>query len=106
MSVNADTANKTFEELLVMLRETVARLDGVDLTLDEAVVAYEQCVQLATACSVFLDEAELRVSQLNVTASGLAERNVAYTVSASDARRLLLSDEDDELDDLLDEDEL
>jgi exodeoxyribonuclease VII small subunit len=106
--MNADEAlsGVPFETLLAQLRDTVARLDGHELTLDEAVVAYEECVRIANACAMLLDEAELRVTQINVSATALRELPESYAFSGNSshiARRLLLGDDDDDLEDLLDD---
>jgi exodeoxyribonuclease VII small subunit len=106
--MNADNGltDVPFETLLARLRDTVARLDGQELTLDEAVLAYEECVRIANACATMLDEAELRVTQINVSATALRElpESYAYSTSASRiARRLLLGDDEDDLEDLLDD---
>lgn len=93
-----------FEQLLDLLRDTVERLDSNELTLDEAVAAYERCVNIANACNAQLDGAELRVSQLSSSVTTLRESADSYRVEARSARRLLF-DEDDDLDDLLDLDD-
>jgi exodeoxyribonuclease VII small subunit len=104
MSVDESLSAVPFETLLAQLRDTVARLDGQELTLDEAVVAYEECVRIANACATLLDEAELRVTQINVNATALREIPESYAYSSSQiARRLLLGDDEDDLEDLLDD---
>lgn len=102
---DAELAQLPFEQVLSMLRDTVARLDGDALTLDEAVAAYERCVQLANACNALLDHAELRVSRLNVSAAALRETSESYSYSGAAARRLLLGDDEDDLEDFLDGDD-
>jgi exodeoxyribonuclease VII small subunit len=58
----------TFETALHELEETVARLEGGDLTLDEALALFERGQGLADYCNRQLDQAALRVEQL--TADG------------------------------------
>ena len=103
MSGDDGHATRQFELLLTQLQETVARLEGDDLTLDDAVLAYERCVDLANQCSRMLDAAELRISSVKIENSTLREQAEVYTFSST-ARRLLLGDDDD-LADLLDDDE-
>lgn len=95
---------REFEALLRQLQATVTRLEEESLTLEEAVAAYEQSVALASACSRMLDEAELRVSQIDARSRELREAAPAYATGSFDAARLLLGDDDD-LADLLDLDE-
>jgi exodeoxyribonuclease VII small subunit len=108
MNANEALSGVPFETLLAQLRDTVARLDGHELTLDEAVLAYEECVRIANACAALLDNAELRVTQINVSATALRELPESYAYSSSGAssqtaRRLLLGDDEDELEDFLDD---
>src|SRR6476660_4181380 len=104
MSADESLSAVPFETLLAQLRDTVALLDGQELTLDEAVLAYEECVRIANACATLLDEAELRVTQINVKATALRELPESYAYSSSHiARRLLLGDDEDDLEDLLDD---
>lgn len=58
----------SFEEALQALEAIVSRLEGGDLTLDEALTLFEQGQQLAGHCNRQLDTAVLRVEQL--TADG------------------------------------
>jgi exodeoxyribonuclease VII small subunit len=50
--------------LYARLQEVVARLEHGELPLDETLELYEQGMQLAAACQRLLDQAELRVQQL------------------------------------------
>jgi len=54
----------TYEALYAQLQNVVSRLDAGDLPLDESLKLYEQGVRLAAECQRMLDEAELRVSNL------------------------------------------
>jgi exodeoxyribonuclease VII small subunit len=56
----------SFEEAFGELEVTVQRLEGGDLTLDEAVALYERGMGLARRCNDALDAAELRVQELAV----------------------------------------
>ena len=54
----------SFEEAYRELEATVKKMEGGDLTLEEALAAYEKGVRLARRCQAALDEAQLRVEQL------------------------------------------
>lgn len=55
----------SFEEAYRELEATVRRMEAGDLTLEEALAAYEKGVRLARRCQAALDEAQLRVRQLS-----------------------------------------
>lgn len=65
MSVPTDIEGKSFEELLEMLEQTVNELDGDSLTLEQALATYERSVAISAACEKILDEAELRIRQID-----------------------------------------
>lgn len=92
----------TFEEMLRELHETVARLEEQRLTLDEAVGAYERCVELANACAALLDQAELRVSTIDRESRAVREQAAVYRFD-QEAARMLLGDDEEDLADLLDD---
>lgn len=54
----------SFEEASRELEDTVHRLEGGGLTLDESIALFERGMRLAKHCGQKLDEAELKVSQL------------------------------------------
>lgn len=54
----------SFEEAFKELEDTVHRLEGGGLTLDESIALFERGMRLAKHCSQKLDDAELKVSQL------------------------------------------
>jgi exodeoxyribonuclease VII small subunit len=62
--MSAPNAVESYEELYTRLQAVVARLEGGELPLDETLALYEQGVHLAAACQRLLDQAELRVQQL------------------------------------------
>lgn len=55
----------SFEEALNQLEELVAQLEAGRLPLAEAVDYYEQGMALASYCGDLLDNAELRIRQLD-----------------------------------------
>ena len=60
------TSQPSFEASYKRLEEVVALLDAGKLPLDEMLALYEEGVKLARYCEKQLDEAELRVSQLQI----------------------------------------
>jgi exodeoxyribonuclease VII small subunit len=55
---------ETYEEMYGQLEVLIERLEAEVLPLDELLSLYEQGVHLASACQRLLDEAEVRVQQL------------------------------------------
>jgi exodeoxyribonuclease VII small subunit len=62
-----------FEEALEQLEAIVARLEGGELPLDEALRVFEEGVRLTKLCSQRLSEAERRIAILVKNASGALE---------------------------------
>jgi exodeoxyribonuclease VII small subunit len=56
--------NTTFETAYAELEAIVGQLDSGELTLEQSVALYERGRKLAAYCQTLLDQAELRVSQL------------------------------------------
>ncbi|MDL1900095.1 exodeoxyribonuclease VII small subunit [Anaerolineae bacterium CFX9] len=56
--------NTTFETAYAELEAIVSQLDSGELTLEQSVALYERGRKLAAYCQTLLDQAELRVSQL------------------------------------------
>jgi exodeoxyribonuclease VII small subunit len=54
----------TFEEAFEALEQTVQRLEAGDLSLEEALSAFERGYRLAAICERHLSQAELRVYEL------------------------------------------
>ena len=54
----------TYETLYTRLQAIVARLEAGELPLAEALALYEEGVAVASACQQLLDEAELRIQEL------------------------------------------
>lgn len=55
----------SFETKLKRLQEIVSLLDESNTTLDEAIKLYEEGMELALELRKILDEAELKIIQLN-----------------------------------------
>jgi exodeoxyribonuclease VII small subunit len=67
----------TFEESLSQLEALVARLEAGELSLEEALRAFEEGVRLTRLCAARLEDAERRVHLLTRTPEG-TEREVAF----------------------------
>jgi exodeoxyribonuclease VII small subunit len=58
----------TYETLYNRMQAIVARLEAGELPLEEALALYEEGVAVASACQQLLDQAELRIQELQVGA--------------------------------------
>lgn len=56
--------NLTFEEVLALLNETVSNLDQGNLSLDHATKLYEQGMILSEICMKRLNDAQLKISDI------------------------------------------
>lgn len=74
--------NETFEQSYISLQEVVQKLSEGNLTLQEALSAFEEGMALADSCTAMLDEAELRVKQV----SERALRSAAVSAGSFEAR--------------------
>ena len=54
----------TFEQAFAELEESVRKLENGDLPLEESLALYERGQELAAYCAKLLDEAELKVQQV------------------------------------------
>ena len=68
---DAEPPTLKFEDALARLEVVVARLEGGDLPLEEALSLFEEGVRLTRLCSARLDEAERKVSLLLRDQEGL-----------------------------------
>ena len=67
---------ESFEAVYKRLEETVRRLEEGGLTLDESITLYEEGMALAKSCQSLLDQAELRVTNLqDLFAGALADQD-------------------------------
>ena len=58
----------TYETLYARMQAIVARLEAGELPLEEALALYEEGVAVASACQQLLDQAELRIQELQIGA--------------------------------------
>jgi exodeoxyribonuclease VII small subunit len=62
--MNIDATKPAYETLYTRLQAIVARLETGELPLAESLALYEEGVAVASACQQLLDEAELRIQEL------------------------------------------
>ena len=63
------SADLSFEEALRQLEEIVSVLERGDISLDDAIAAYEKGTSLKAHCQKRLEEARLKVEKIDVPAS-------------------------------------
>ncbi len=66
----AKAASVPFEEALKKLETIVAAMEAEDLPLETLLAKYEEGTRLAKVCQEKLAEAELKIQQLEKTATG------------------------------------
>ncbi|MFV1884828.1 MAG: exodeoxyribonuclease VII small subunit [Balneola sp.] len=54
-----------FEEALKELESIVMKLENDEITLEESVKLYEKGIELSRFCAEILEQAELRIEQVN-----------------------------------------
>ena len=64
---NNDLENMTFEEAIRELERLVDSLDKGDVSLDEAIIAYDRGSQLKDYCQNKLHEAKMKVETIQST---------------------------------------
>jgi len=72
MSTTPKASENSFEAGLERLQQTVRQLESGELTLDQALQAFEEGVKLTRSCQEQLSAAEQRVDLLMKTPSGSA----------------------------------
>ena len=65
----------SYEQLVRELEASVSRLEGSDLSLEDAVLEYEFGMTIIERCNQMLDRAELRVTELSQRAQQAAEES-------------------------------
>lgn len=61
----AEKERLSFEEALKQLESIVNQLEQNDITLEDSVKLYEEGVKLSKFCTEVLEDAELRIEQVN-----------------------------------------
>jgi exodeoxyribonuclease VII small subunit len=69
-----ENKEKSFEELMKELEETVTKLESRDITLDDAVKAYSRGLELSKTCYSILEKNQKLVTE-KMTSEGLVEFN-------------------------------
>ena len=62
--------NKTFEENMMRLEQIVRSLERGDVALDESLKLFQEGTELVRSCGKLLDEAQLQVKKIAVSADG------------------------------------
>ena len=68
----ADLAGINFEDALRELETIVASLERGDVSLDDAITAFERGTALKAHCQARLEEARMKVEQIRLPAEGAA----------------------------------
>ena len=63
-----NSKNKTFEENMQRLEQIVRAMERGDVPLDESLKLFQEGTDLVRSCGKLLDEAELRVKKISVSA--------------------------------------
>lgn len=66
--------NITFEEAMTRLEDTVRKLEGGNMSLDDSLTAFEEAVSLVKLCNEKLESAERRVRILVDNAGEVTDR--------------------------------
>lgn len=75
------TDSMSFEQALQALEEIVAQLERGEVSLDDAVAAYERGAKLKAFCQQRLDEARLKVEQIRAQrGESTAEGTTAFSI--------------------------
>jgi exodeoxyribonuclease VII small subunit len=61
----AEKERLSFEEALKKLESIVQQLEDEEITLEDSVKLYEEGVKMAQICTSVLEDAELRIEQVN-----------------------------------------
>lgn len=75
--MTADLASISFEDALRELETIVASLERGDVSLDDAISAFERGTALKAHCQARLEEARMKVEQIRVPAEGAAPDSAA-----------------------------
>lgn len=68
MSIPTDKLN--FEQAMAQLDAIVIAMESGKIGIEESIEKYEQAMRLAARCRQILEQAELRIKQIQIDASG------------------------------------
>ena len=68
-----DNDKLSFEQALHRLEEIVGKLESGDVSLDDSISLYEEASTMSAYCSEQLENAELRIEQVNQNAKASPE---------------------------------
>ena len=64
-----NSENKTFEQNMQRLEQIVRAMERGDVALEESLKLFQEGTELVRKCGKLLDEAELQVKKINVSAN-------------------------------------
>lgn len=56
---------QSYEDLLGKLNDGIKSLESGELTLDQSIALYKQCMEMIAKCNEFLDKAEIVISDIS-----------------------------------------
>ena len=74
---SASLEKVTFEDALQELEGIVASLERGEVSLDDAIAAFERGTQLKSHCQARLEEARMKVEKIKVPSAGTAPDSVS-----------------------------
>jgi exodeoxyribonuclease VII small subunit len=73
MTAKGKKTEKSFEENFSRLEKILEKLESEDVTLEETIKLYEEGLTLTKFCYDKLNNAELRIKEINKTLKGVPE---------------------------------
>lgn len=83
-------ANLKFEEAMRRLDEIVQAMESGEIGIEDSIARYEEAMSLRAHCQKILDEAELRIKKIQLSADG------KVAVEPMSARSVDAHDDEDE----------
>ena len=74
---NTQSATLTFEDALMELEGIVASLERGEVSLDDAISAFERGTELKILCQTRLEEARMKVEKIKIPEAGGLPRDVS-----------------------------
>lgn len=73
MAVKKNKQERSFEDSFSRLEKILEQLEGEDCTLEDTIKLYEEGLTLTKVCYDKLNDAELRIKEINKTAKSSVE---------------------------------